>query len=183
MIEINKIYNMDCAEGISLIDDESVDLTITSPPYDNLRSYNGYLFDFEKVSNELFRVTKNGGIVIWVVGDSTINGSESLTSFKQALHFVDIGFNLHDTMIYQKINYIPLTHNRYEQSFEYMFCFSKGTPKTFNPIMIPCKNAGKIESYGSFRRSSLDRNQAMRAPEGLEPVIRLYFQINLHMTK
>ena len=115
MIEINKIYNMDCAEGISLIDDESVDLTITSPPYDNLRSYNGYLFDFEKVSNELFRVTKNGGIVIWVVGDSTINGSESLTSFKQALHFVDIGFNLHDTMIYQKINYIPLTHNHYEQ--------------------------------------------------------------------
>ena len=178
MIEINKIYNMDCAEGISLIDDESVALTITSPPYDNLRSYNGYLFDFEKVSNELFRVTKNGGIVIWVVGDSTINGSESLTSFKQALHFVDIGFNLHDTMIYQKINYIPLTHNRYEQSFEYMFCFSKGTPKTFNPIMIPCKNAGKIESYGSFRRSSLDRNQAMRAPEGLEYKVTKDFKIH-----
>lgn len=168
MIESNKIYNTDCVEGMKMIDDDYIDLTITSPPYDELRSYDGYSFDFENTAKELYRITKEGGVVIWVVGDSTINGSESCTSFRQALYFVDIGFKLHDTMIYQKVNYIPLTHNRYEQSFEYMFCFSKGKPKTFNPIMIPCVNAGKLESYGSFRRSILDENQAMRSPYGIE---------------
>ena len=168
MIDLNKIYCMDCAEGMNLIDSECIDLVVTSPPYDGLRRYNGYDWDFEKTADELYRITKNGGVVVWVVGDSTVDGSESGTSFRQALYFMDIGFNLHDTMIYQKINYIPLTHNRYEQSFEYMFCFTKGRPKIFNPIMIPCKNAGKVESYGSFRRSSLDENQAMRTPEGIE---------------
>lgn len=120
-----------------------VDLTVTSPPYDNLRKYNGYMFDFEPVARELFRVTKEGGVVVWVVGDQTIDGSESGTSFKQALYFKEIGFKLHDTMIYKKQNYTPLTHNRYEQEWEYMFVFSKGKPKTFNPIKIPCKYAGQ----------------------------------------
>ena len=166
-MELNKIYNMDCLEGLKLLEDESIDLTVTSPPYDNLRSYKGYTFDFETIAKELYRVTKSGGVVVWVVADQTNNGTESLTSFKQALYFKEIGFNVHDTEIYQKANYIPLTHNRYEQSFEYMFVFSKSKPKTFNPIMIPCKNAGKLESYGSGRRSQLDKNQAMRAPEGI----------------
>lgn len=100
--------------------------------------------------------------VVWVVGDATMNGSESGTSFKQALFFKEIGFNLHDTMIYQKVNYVPLTHNRYEQSFEFMFILSKGKPKTFNPIMIPCKQAGKVEKYGLERRQNHGSKHAMR---------------------
>ena len=166
-MEIDKIYNMDCLEGMRQIPDGSIDLTVTSPPYDNLRTYNGYCFDFENIAKELYRVTKPGGVVVWVVGDATENGSETGTSFRQALYFMEIGFRLHDTMLFQKQNYIPLTHNRYEQAFEYMFCLSKGRPKTFNPIMVECKNAGKLESYGSERRRQIDGNQAMRAPEGI----------------
>ena len=93
---------MDCVEGLKLLKDESIDLTVTSPPYDNLRKYNGYSFDFELVAKELYRVTKLGGVVVWVVGDATVKGSETGTSFKQALYFKEIGFNLHDTMIYEK---------------------------------------------------------------------------------
>ena len=167
MVEVNKIYNMDCLDGLRMLHDNCIDLTVTSPPYDGLRTYNGYSFNFEPIAQELYRVTKPGGVLVWVVGDQTKNGTESGTSFRQALYFKECGFNLHDTMIYQKANYIPLTHNRYEQSFEYMFVLSKGKPKTFNPIMVPCKNSGKIESYGSKRRKQLDKNQAMRAPEGI----------------
>lgn len=156
----------DCLNLMKSLPDGCIDLTVTSPPYDNLRAYKGYSFNFEPIASELYRITKPGGVLVWVVGDSTVNGSESGTSFKQALYFMEVGFNLHDTMIYQKANYIPLTHNRYEQSFEYMFVFTKGKPKTFNPILVPCKNAGKFESYGADRRSALDSNQAMRAPEG-----------------
>ena len=166
-MEIDNIYNMDCLEGMRQMEAESVDLTVTSPPYDNLRTYNGYCFEFENIAKELYRVTKQGGVVVWVVGDATIDGSETGTSFRQALYFMEIGFRLHDTMLFQKQNYIPLTHNRYEQAFEYMFCFSKGRPKTFNPIKVECKNAGKVESYGSERRRQIDGNQAMRAPEGI----------------
>ena len=128
----------DCLEVIKSLPDASIDLTVTSPPYDNLRIYNGYSFDFEGIAKELYRVTKDGGVVVWVVGDATINGSETGTSFKQALYFKDIGFNLHDTMIYQKST-PPLTHNRYEQNFEYMFVFSKKKPKTFNGIRVERK--------------------------------------------
>lgn len=163
----NHIYCGDAIDLLKNLPNEYIDLTVTSPPYDNLRSYNGYCFDFENIAKELYRVTKPGGVIVWVVSDATINGSETLTSFKQAIYFNDIGFKVHDTMLYQKINYIPLTHNRYEQAFEYMFVFSKGKPKTFNPIMIPCKNPGKVESYGTTRRSQLDKKQAMRCPEGI----------------
>ena len=121
---------------------------------DNLRTYNGYSFDFEAVAKELFRVTKQGGVVVWVVGDATIKGSETGTSFRQALYFKEIGFNLHDTMIYRKTNYVPLTHNRYEQEFEYMFVFSKGKPKTFNPIKTPCKTAGAKTSGRTFYQTN-----------------------------
>jgi len=115
------------------MDDCFIDLTITSPPYDNLRDYKGYSFDFESIAKELYRVTKEGCVVVWIVGDATIKGSETGTSFKQALYFKEIGFNLHDTMIYKK-NSPPLTHKRYEQNFEYMFILCKGKIKTFNPI-------------------------------------------------
>ena len=161
MLEKNKIYNMDCLEGLKLFDDECIDLTVTSPPYDDLRVYNGYSFDFENIAKELFRVTKKGGVVVWVIGDKTKNGSETGTSFKQALFFKEIGFNLHDTMIYAKNNPIPQNHNRYEQCFEYMFVFSKGKPKTFNPIRVPTKNAGKKFDWGN-RKIELDKNQCRR---------------------
>ena len=121
----------------------SIDLTLTSPPYDNLRTYKGYVFPFEEIAIELFRITKKGGVVVWVVGDATIDGSETGTSFKQALYFKEIGFNLHDTMIFQKQNPIPQVYRkRYNNIFEYMFVFSKGTVKTHNPIKVPCLHAG-----------------------------------------
>jgi len=142
-MEINKIYNENCLDTMAKMPDNFIDLTVTSPPYDGLRTYNGYSFDFESISKELYRTTKEGGVVVWVVGDSTKKGSESLTSFKQAIYFKEIGFNVHDTMIYKKKNPIPLTHNRYEQCFEYMFVFSKGKPKTFNPIKEECIYAEK----------------------------------------
>ena len=142
---------MDCLEGLKLLDDNSIDLTVTSPPYDDLRKYNNN-FDFENIVKELYRVTKDGGIVVWVVADKTKNGSETGTSFKQALFFKDIGFNLHDTMIYMS-DKPPLTHNRYEQKFEYMFIFSKGKPKTFNPIMEECKYAGSDKKARTFRHT------------------------------
>jgi len=152
-MELNKIYNMDCIEGMRLLDSDSIDLTVTSPPYDNLRVYNGFTWDFEGVAKELYRVTKQGGVVVWVVGDATIKGSETGTSFRQALYFMECGFNLHDTMIYEKNNYPPLTHGRYEQSFEYMFVFSKGKPNIFNAIKINTKHEGRIPS-GSFYHTS-----------------------------
>ena len=147
MDTVLKLYKGDCLELMKDIPDKSVDLTVTSPPYDNLRSYNGNIehWSFEKfqaIAKELYRVTKQGGVVVWVVGDATVKGSETGTSFKQALYFKEIGFCLHDTMIFAKRNPIPLTHNRYEQCFEYMFVFSKGKPKVFHPIMIPCETAG-----------------------------------------
>ena len=126
---------MDCLEGLKLLDDGSIDLTVTSPPYDNLRTYNGYSFDFENIARELYRVTKEGGVVVWIVNDSTFKGSESGTSFRQALFFKELGFNLHDTMIYEKNNPTPQKSNRYQPCFEYMFILSKGKPKTFNPIL------------------------------------------------
>lgn len=161
-MEINKIYNENCLDTMAKMPGNFIDLTITSPPYDNTRDYEEYNFDFESIALELYRITRQGGVVVWIVGDSTVNGSESGTSFRQTLYFIDIGFKLHDTMIYRKLNYIPLTHSRYEQSFEYMFIFSKGKPKTFNPIMIPCKHPNKIEQYGPKRRRDFGKNHSMR---------------------
>jgi len=138
---------MDNIEGLKKLDYDSIDLTVTSPPYDNLRNYKGFKWNFEEVAKQLYRITKIGGVVVWVVGDSTKNGSESCTSFKQALYFRKIGFNLHDTMIYKKVNPIPLNHNRYEQCFEYMFIFSKLKIKTFNPLLEQCKTTGVLRNY------------------------------------
>jgi site-specific DNA-methyltransferase (adenine-specific) len=134
--------------------DGFVDLTVTSPPYDTLRKYNS-VFDVNEVAKELLRATKQGGVCVWVVSDKTINGSESTTSFKQALAFVASGWNLHDTMIYAS-DKPPLNHNRYEQEFEFMFVFSKGKPKTFNPIMVECKYAGEDKSARTFRQTGDD---------------------------
>jgi site-specific DNA-methyltransferase (adenine-specific) len=132
---INKIHCADCLTFLSNIPDESIDMILTSPPYDNLRTYQGFSFDFENIAKELYRIIKNGSVVVWVIGDATIDGSETGNSFKQALYFKKIGFNLHDTMIYVKDpRYSNIKNNRYGSAFEYMFIFSKKAPKTFNPI-------------------------------------------------
>lgn len=137
---------MDCLDGLRNLPDNFVDLTVTSPPYDNLRTYNGYTFDFESIAKELYRVTKQGGVVVWVVGDATVKGSETGTSFKQALYFKEVGFNLHDTMIYAKSNPMPVKSNRYNPNFEYMFVFSKGKPLKVNLIVEPSKRNGDKNS-------------------------------------
>lgn len=124
----------DSAEVLRALPADSIDLTVTSPPYDNLRTYNGFTFDFETIAQELHRVTKPGGIVVWVVGDKTSKGSETGTSFKQALYFKSVGFKLHDTMIYLKKSCVYPDKNRYNNVFEYMFVLSKGKPKSYNLI-------------------------------------------------
>jgi len=112
------------------------DLTVTSPPYDNLRNYGGYSFNFESIAKELYRVTKFGGVVVWIVQDKTHKGNESGTSFKQVLYFKEIGFNLHDTMIWNKGNFTDTgsLKVRYGNVFDYMFILTKGRINTFNPI-------------------------------------------------
>lgn len=122
----------DSAEVLKTLEPDYIDLTVTSPPYDNLRTYNGFSFDFETIARELYRVTKPGGVVVWVVGDATINGSETGTSFRQALYFMQCGFNLHDTMIYAKNGPAHPDKTRYQQVFEFMFILSKGHPKTIH---------------------------------------------------
>lgn len=154
-MKLDVIYNEDCLGGMRRLPDESIDLTITSPPYDKLRTYGGYIFDFEPIAQELYRVTKDGGVVVWVVGDATINGSETGTSFKQALYFKEIGFNLHDTMIWSKPTFTATgaLKKRYAQTFEFMFVLTKGFPVTFNPIKDrKNKSSGTGKKHGSVRQ-------------------------------
>ena len=154
-----QIYNTDCVQGMRMLADEYVDLTVTSPPYDNLRTYKGFEWDFEATARELYRVTKQGGVVVWIVNDATINGSETGSSFKQALFFKEIGFNLHDTMIWDKGTLTFPETNRYYPCFEYMFVFSKGKPKTFNPIKIKCDSFGTPKSR---TKSNKEEGSAVR---------------------
>ena len=154
----------DCLEKMKDIPDESIDLIITSPPYDNMRTYKGYTFDFKNMAPHLFRVLKTGGICVWVVGDETKDYQESLSSFNQAIYFCNIGFGLLDTMIYAKRNVPPTYPNmkRYVPSFEYMFVFSKGKPKTFNPICDrPNKYAG-IQKTGDTQRQRDGTTKSVR---------------------
>ena len=165
-----QLWHGDCLELMHRIPDGSVDLAVTSPPYDNLRNYNnGLQWDFEGIAAQLWRVTAVGGVVVWVVADATVKGSETGTSFRQALHFNSLGFNLHDTMIWHKTN--PIPHgpktNRYTPAFEYMFVFSKGKPRQCNYIQEPSKRAGGRTSAsasqrredGSLREDRRDKRQ------------------------
>ena len=158
------IYHGDCREILPALD-VKVDLVITSPPYDNLREYISYpfVFEFEQVAQELCKVTKDGSVIVWIVNDMTVDGSETGTSFKQALYFKQLGLRLHDTMIYRSAK-PPLTHNRYEPEFEYMFILSKGSPKTFNPIMKPTIYAGdkKRFNHGKVSTAKLEKGDAVR---------------------
>ena len=136
---VDRIICGDCIDLMrDLLPDNCIDLSVTSPPYDNIRSYEGYIsyFDFEAIAEQIYRVTAPGGVVVWVVSDQTKDFSESGTSFKQALHFKDLGFLLFDTMIYKRSSPFP-PNVRYWQEFEYMFVLSKGRPKTFNPLWQP----------------------------------------------
>jgi DNA modification methylase len=155
------LYCGDCAEVMAReIPDGAIDLTVTSPPYDNLRTYRGYTFDFEAIAAQLWRVTKPGGVVVWVVGDATVNGSETGTSFRQALYFMGLGFNLHDTMIYET-DKPPMNDNRYQACFEFMFVLSKGKVKTFNPIMVAPIQANILQR-GRYREANGDLKDRFR---------------------
>lgn len=157
---VNKIVKGDSAKVLSEIPKNIIDMTITSPPYDNLRTYNGNndLWNenmWKKIIKELYRVTKKGGVIVWIVGDATIKGSETGTSFKQALYFKEIGFNIHDTMIWNKGGFsaVGALKTRYAPVFEYMFIFTKGKLDTFNPLKDkPNKCTGQILS-GTIRNA------------------------------
>jgi len=169
-MKVNKIYCENCLDTMGMMPDNFVDLTVTSPPYDNLRTYTGEMVWSENVWQEiikgLYRVTKDGGVVVWIVGDATINGSETGTSFKQALFFKEIGFNLHDTMIYDKDSFQKPNHNRYWACFEYMFVFSKDTkPKTANMIK------DRLNSQRGKRVTSKTIRNADGTTEKRKPVI------------
>ena len=150
------LRNGDCLELMASIPDGSVDLTVTSPPYDNLRTYNGFTFDFEGIAKELARITKPGGVIVWVVGDATIKGSETGTSFRQALYFKDVcGMNLHDTMIWNKGSFtaVGALATRYAPVYEYMFVFTKGAIGTFNPIKDRANKHAGGSVHGTIRQA------------------------------
>jgi DNA modification methylase len=161
-----RILTGDCRDRLAEMPEGSIDLTVTSPPYDDLRSYGGYSFEFEPIARELHRVTKPGGVVVWVVGDATVEGSETGTSFRQALYFRDAcGFNLHDTMIYRKFGTGACgSRYGYWQAFEFMFVLSRGVPKTIN-LLCDRPNGrvgatvtrGRVAADGSVRDTRVRR--------------------------
>jgi site-specific DNA-methyltransferase (adenine-specific) len=147
-----RIFNTDCLDYLKTVSSDSIKFTLTSPPYDDIRDYNGYSFPFEDIAQELWRTTKVGGVVAWNVADATVKGSETGTSMRQALYFMSLGFRLHDTMIYAKKNPMPagVSSKRYHQAWEYIFIFSKDAPETFNPIIVKAK-FGHLEANMKHR--------------------------------
>lgn len=153
----NNIYNCDCLYGLKNIDDESIDLVVTSPPYDDLRKYSGFSWDFEETARELFRVVKKNGVVVWIVADSVIKGSETGNSFRQALFFKACGFDLYDTMIWEKPSPQAPTEGRYYDVFEYMFILSKGKPNHLNLLCDRENRSAGTKSKKETRSCSEDR--------------------------
>jgi site-specific DNA-methyltransferase (adenine-specific) len=145
------LYCGDNVATMQQMEPDSIDLVVTSPPYDNLRTYGGHSWDFEGVASQLWRVIKPGGVVVWVVADATIDGSETGTSFRQALRFMEIGFRLHDTMIYRKMTLSFPETNRYYPNFEYMFVLSKLQPSTVN-LIADKKNSQALKRITSTQR-------------------------------
>ena len=171
-MEKNQIYLEDNLETLSKMSDDYYDMVITSPPYDEIRKYNGYSFDIDRLAPELYRTTKKGGVVVWVVNDQVIKGSESGTSFRQALKFMDAGFLLHDTMIYEKNSSSypsSVKSNRYTQIFEYMFVFSKGKPKTSNLI---CDKPNKWAGHTNWGKNTkrIGENEQLVEVGNIKPV-------------
>lgn len=162
-----KLIQDDCLTYLKSCNDNVFDMVMTSPPYDNIRSY-GDISCWNQsiwieILKELYRTVKKGGVVVWVTNDSTVGGGETLSSFKQAIDAQSIGFLVHDTMIWKKTNFSNPSSTRYHQTFEYMFVFSKGKPKTFNPIMDRQNiYAGKIGSYGKNTVTQRDGSKKER---------------------
>lgn len=154
---IDKIICGNCATLMKSIPNSVIDLVVTSPPYDNLRDYKGYLFQFEEIAKELYRIMKEGGIVVWVVGDKIKNGNRSLTSFKHALYFQEIGFNVHDIMIYRKKNTPFMRSNAYTNCYEFMFVFAKGSPKIFNPLKTKTIRNGKEKLVANKKTDGINK--------------------------
>ena len=175
-----QLYQGDCLEVMKTLPDECVDLTVTSPPYDNLRTYNGNIeqWSFEKfqgIAKELYRVTKQGGVVVWVVGDATIKGSETGTSFRQALHFMECGFNLHDTMIYEKNGTGACgSNNCYWQTFEYMFVFTKGKIKTVHRL-----DNGKPRTKGGIKTGRITKDGVQKVEKRSDAEGKLQLRTNI----
>jgi DNA modification methylase len=167
----SSIFYGNCVDVLAKLPEEFIDLVVTSPPYDNIRKYNGYEFDCEKIAQALLRTMKQGGVVVWVVGDAVIDGSETGTSFRQALTFMEVGFKLHDTMIYEKnTSSFPARRNgkRYTQIFEYMFVFSKGTPKTVNLI---CDKPNKWVGWTNWgKNTERGRDGVLNKKKDIKPV-------------
>ncbi len=168
MIEFNKVHNMSCVDGMRSMEDCSVEMVCTSPPYDDLRTYNdSSKWDFEvfkSVAVEIVRVLKDGGVVMWNVGDATVNGGETGSSFRQALYFMDLGLRLHDTMIYEKTGIAFASGPkslRYSQCFEYCFILSKGKPSTVNIIMDKPNVWAGAQSWGKKRARKKDGELAV----------------------
>lgn len=160
-LPVNQIICGDNIETMQTFPDACIDLVVTSPPYDDLRKYKGHSWDFEGVAQELWRVIKSGGVVVWVVNDKTEDGDESGTSFRQALYFKEIGFRLHDTMIWHRVGAFPES-TRYHPAFEYMFVFSKGQPATFHCIKDRKTTTGGIASSSRMERQP---DGTVRRPE------------------
>ncbi len=156
-MELNTFLSEKAEKFLKKVPNNFIDLSIISPPYDDLRNYKGKDFDLSIIIPELYRATKKGGVCVWVVSDQTKNGSESLTSFKQAISFVEFGWNLHDTMIYKKLNPPPNAGKRYQQCFEYMFVFSKGKPKTTHIQLRERRN--KCNDKRTYRKKKFSRNK------------------------
>jgi site-specific DNA-methyltransferase (adenine-specific) len=170
-LPLNKIINGDSATVLKTLPEKSVDLTITSPPYDNIREYKGYSLNMSEIIKELYRVTKDGGVVVWVVGDATENGSETGTSFRQALEFMGTGFKLHDTMIYEKnTSSFPAKRlgTRYTQIFEYMFVFCKGSVKTAHLI---CDKPNKWAGHTNWGKNTCrGKDGELKETSDIKPV-------------
>jgi len=158
----NEVYNVDALTLLRALPTGSVDLIVTSPPYDNLRTYNGYSFDFEPIAHESYRVLKQGGVLVWVVGDAFVNGSLTLTSFRQALYFVECGLNMHQRIVWEQQGMPSKRPQADQDDFEDVFILSKGTPVTFNPIMKRNKNAGQVRRKGSSGKQGWQYGDGVR---------------------
>lgn len=184
-MEINKILNCDCRDGIKAIPDESINLILTSPPYDNLRSYGNtceWNFEiFKSLVPEFYRVLKKGGVLVWIVGDAVIKGSETGSSFKQALEFMNNGFNLHDTMIYEKNGSsfpAKITSKRYSQIFEYMFVFTKG--KIRDDIKLIADKKNKWAGWTNWgKHTQYDSNGNLVACTQIKPIPEYSLRTNI----
>jgi len=174
-----------CVEVMTVWTAEIVNLVHTSPPYDALRHYHGYKFDVKGVAEQLYRVLKPGGLVVWIVADQTIKGSKTGSSHRHALAFRDCGFRLHSEMIYEKNGIRYPDKVRYYDCFEYMFVFSKGRPKTVNLIRDrENSTAGQTQSWTERKRDGSLAKRAKKkiaAPFGVRRNIWSYYTAPQHI--